>query len=323
MNKTDNLAGTLEKFEDQKILVIGDLILDHYAFGTVDRISPEAPIPIVNVTNESYVPGGAANTANNITSLGGQAYIVGIVGKDYSATILKDKLCESNITIDGLFVDPEKPTIRKERIIGHGQHMLRVDREKTDGYNKKTEKKLIDYTKNIIDNVDVIVISDYAKGTITEKLASEVIYLCKKHNKPIIVDPKPKNISFYDGATLVTPNQKEASEITNIENKLENVPLMGEKIREMLNSNILITQGKHEASLIELNGDITHIPTKAREVYDITGAGDTVVGTVALALAAGADLKEAAILANYAAGIVVGKVGTATTTVKEIKHLLN
>jgi len=317
------LGNTLDQFKNQKILVIGDLILDHYAFGTVDRISPEAPILIVNVTNESYVPGGAANTANNITALGGQAYIAGIVGKDHPATILKDKLCELNITIDGLFVDTEKPTIRKERIIGHGQHMLRVDREKTDGYNEKTEKKLIDYTKNIIDEVDVIVISDYAKGTITEKLASEVIYLCKKHNKPIIVDPKPKNISFYREATLVTPNQKEASIITGIENKLENVVLMGEQLKKMLNSNILITQGKHGASLMELNGDITYIPTEAKEVCDITGAGDTAVGTVALELAAGADLKEAAILANYAAGIVVGKVGTATTTVEEIKSLLD
>jgi len=311
----------LKNFEDKKILVIGDVMLDRYLIGDVNRINPEAPVPIVKVNEEKHVPGGAANTANNIASLGGKAYVLGVVGKDDARKLLEQQLKKTNINTEGLVVDEKKPTIQKVRVIGQSQQLLRIDYEEPDGYNKETEKNLIDYLKKTISKVDVVIISDYEKGAITKTLASITITLCKKNKKPVIVDPKPKNIQFYKDATLITPNQKEASEITKIENKLENVVLMGEQLKKMLNSNILITKGGYGSSLIDLEGDIIHIPTKAKEVYDVSGAGDTVVATLALAIAAGADLKYAAVLANHAAGIVVGKTGTATTTIKEIESL--
>lgn len=311
----------LNKFKDKKILVIGDVMLDRYLIGDVIRISPEAPVPVLKVNKELHVPGGAANTANNIAALNGKAYIAGVVGKDDAKKLLEIQLKKSNIITEGLIIDTNKPTIQKVRVLSRSQQLVRIDYEEPDGYNKETENKLISYIKKIIKKIDAVIISDYSKGTITENLASKIIDLCKQNKKPLIVDPKPENIEFYKEATLVTPNQKEASEITNIENKLENVVSMGEKIKEMLNSNVLITKGEYGSSLIEQKGDIIHIPTKAKEVYDVSGAGDTVVATIALAIAAGADLKYAAVLANHAAGIVVGKAGTATTNVKEIQHL--
>jgi len=320
-NKMSKIKEILGKFKNKKILVIGDVMLDRYIIGDISRISPEAPVPVVKVNKERHVPGGAANTANNIAELGGITYIAGIVGDDIARKILIDILKKKNIITDGLIIDENNPTIQKVRVVGQPQQVVRIDYEKIDSYNKETEKKLINYLKKTISKVDVVVMSDYEKGAITKTLASTAITLCKENKKPLIVDPKPKNIQFYKDATLITPNQKEASEITEIENKLENVVLMGEQLKKMLNSNILITKGEYGSSLIDLKGDIIHIPTKAKEVYDVSGAGDTVVATLALALATGADLKYAAVLANHAAGIVVGKTGTATTNTKEIVSL--
>ncbi len=318
MSKIKEILG---KFKDKKIMVIGDMMLDRYLIGDVNRISPEAPVPVVNITKEMHIPGGAANVASNIAALGGKAYTAGVVGDDDARKILENKLKKKNIITDGLFIDKEGPTIQKVRVIGQQQQLVRIDYEKTKSRNKKIENKIIDYTKKIIEKIDVIVISDYAKGLITKNVALEIISLCNEHGKPVIVDPKPKNIEFYKGATLVTPNLKEASEITGVESRLENVVLIGEKLKEMLNSNILITKGEYGSSLIELEGDIAHIPTKAKEVYDVSGAGDTVAAALALSLAAGADLNYAAVLANHAAGIVVGKTGTATANIKEITAL--
>jgi len=314
MNKIKKI---LSNFKGKKILVIGDVMLDHYLVGDVNRISPEAPIPIVKVTQEKYVLGGAANTANNIASLGGKAYLVGIVGEDNAGKILEKQLRENNMVTAGLFIDKDKPTVQKVRVVGKPQQLLRIDYENTKLSDKKIESKILDYVKNIIKKVDAVVISDYAKGLMTKNLSSEVISLCNENKKPVIVDPKPKNVNFYKNATLITPNLKEASEMTGIDNNSENAVLMGEKLKEMLDSNILITKGEYGSTLIELDGNIVHIPTKAKEVYDVSGAGDTVVATLVLALAVGADLKYAAVLANKAAGIVVGKIGTATVSMKE------
>ena len=312
---------TLDNFKGKRILVIGDVMLDRYIIGEVTRISPEAPVPVIKVSKELHVPGGASNTASNVSSLGGKAYLAGIIGDDNAGKILTDLLKKKNIETNGLVIDKERPTIQKTRVVGQPQQIVRIDYEEDEKVSPEIEEKLIDYIRTILNEIDVVVISDYAKGVVTKNLASNIITLCNESKKPIIVDPKPSNLELFKGATLVTPNQKEASLMTGMENKLENVVVMGEKIKDILNSNVLITKGEYGSSLIELKGDIIHIPTKAKEVYDVSGAGDTVVAALALSIAAGADLKYAAVIANHAAGIVVGKAGTATTTVKEILSL--
>ncbi len=309
------LLNILNNFKGKNIMVIGDIMLDKYIFGTVDRISPEAPVQVVEVKKENYLPGGAANVANNITSLQGNAFMIGIVGKDTEASILLNELKKRNIDTDGVFAEANKPTTQKVRIMGQKQQLLRIDYEKRDYLKKETENNIITFIKKQIKNTDAIIISDYAKGTITKELITEIKNIAS--NKIIIVDPKPKHKDFYKGVTLVTPNIKEAIEMTNI----ESIEETGKQLLKELNTPILITRGEKGMSLFETS-EITNIPTKAKEVYDVSGAGDTTVATLTLALTAGATLKQAAILANHAAGITVGKVGTSTVTIEEIKQSL-
>jgi len=308
MNELLSIPG---KFKGKNILIIGDIMLDKYIFGKVERISPEAPVQILDVQKEEFVPGGAANVANNIASLNGNALMVGIIGDDNEANILKKELKKRNINTEGIFIDNQKPTTQKVRVLGQKQQLLRIDYEKREYINKEIENKIIDFVKNKKD-IQAIIVSDYAKGVITENLLNEI----KSLNKTLIVDPKPKNMKFYKDVTLVTPNIKEAKEMT----KKEDINEIGKQLQEQLNTQILITRGKDGMSLFEK--EITNIPTKAKEVYDVSGAGDTVVATLTLALTAGASLKQAATLANHAAGITVGKLGTSTVTTDEIKESL-
>ncbi|MBS3096374.1 bifunctional hydroxymethylpyrimidine kinase/phosphomethylpyrimidine kinase [Candidatus Woesearchaeota archaeon] len=299
------LLKILEQFKNKKILVIGDIMLDKYIWGDVSRISPEAPVQVVNVMRETYEAGGAANVANNVSALTGNAFMAGIAGNDEAKRILLDELSKKGIDTGGIFLDKDKPTTQKVRIIGKSQQLLRVDYEKKEHVHKDIEGKMISFLDKIIKQVDVIVVSDYAKGVIT---------------KAVIVDPKPKHKDLYANVTLVTPNNAEASEMTGIEDGDESVLEMGSKLLKYLNANVLVTRGEKGMSLFEKDGITTHIPAKAKEVYSIIGAGDTVVATIALALASGADLKEAATLANIAAGIKVGKIGTASVSIEEIKR---
>jgi len=307
MKMNNELLNTLENFKEKNILIIGDIMLDKYIFGKVDRISPEAPVQVVEVKKENYLPGGAANVANNIAALNANAFMVGIVGNDNEANILLEELNKRNINTSGIVKDAQKPTTQKVRILGQKQQLLRIDYEKKDYINKEAENNILNFIKTQINNTDAIIISDYAKGVITQDLIKEIKDIAKE--KIIIVDPKPKHKDFYKGTTLITPNLKEAKEMTEKEEDL---------IKE-LDSPILITKGEKGMSLYEKDGNITNIPTKAKEVYDVSGAGDTVVATLALALSSNATLKQAAILANHAAGITVGKVGTSTVTIEEIK----
>lgn len=295
----------IESFKGKKILVIGDVMLDKYIHGSVTRISPEAPVQVVKVEKESYVPGGAANVANNIAALGGTAILLGAVGKDPGAEILTRILNEKGVATE--FLVWNAPTIVKVRVVGQSQQLLRIDYEDETAINAQEISKKI---SKLAANADIIIISDYAKGTINE----EVMKAALSSGKKVIIDPKPKNFKLYKGAFLIKPNFSEAKEIAGISDIAE----ISKKLKEQTGANILITKGKEGMSLFETDGANLHVPTEAREVYDVTGAGDTVTAALALSIAAGAKLKEAALIANHAAGIKVGKAGTATVSAKEL-----
>ena len=314
------LLKILDNFKNGKILVIGDIMLDKYIWGEVSRISPEAPVQVVNVLKETYEAGGAANVASNVSALSGRAFMVGIAGNDEAKNILIDELQKKGIDTNGIFIDKDKPTTQKVRIVGRGQQLLRVDYEKKEHVHKNIENSIIKFLGKLVKEVDVVVLSDYAKGVITQEISSQLTRMSKESNKPIVVDPKPKHLNLYSNVTLITPNNAEASEMADIEDGYDEAVLeMGSKLLKSLNANVLITRGEKGMSLFEKDGSTTHIPAKAKEVYSIIGAGDTVVAVIALALASGADLKEAATLANIAAGIKVGKIGTASVSIDEIK----
>jgi D-glycero-beta-D-manno-heptose-7-phosphate kinase len=319
----DNLIKIVQKFKDKKIIVLGDVMLDKYIWGNVSRISPEAPVQVVEVDKESYAPGGAANVASNISALGAKSFLVGVLGKDHTKEQLVSELVKKNIDVSGLIEDINKRTIRKVRVFGKNQQLLRFDYEKKGYVSPDTEKKILEYVSLQIDSTDALVISDYAKGVITKRLMDNLIALCSKHNKIIVVDPKPKHKDFYKNVTLLAPNHKEAHEMARLgeeEDENKEMESIGNKLVQDLNSTVLITRGEKGMSLFEKDGKITNIPTFAKEVYDIVGAGDTSVATLALALSSGASFKNAAVIANHAAGITVGKVGTSTVTIDELQQ---
>jgi D-beta-D-heptose 7-phosphate kinase/D-beta-D-heptose 1-phosphate adenosyltransferase len=318
----ERLLRIIEQFKNKKIIVVGDLMLDKYIWGNVSRISPEAPVQVVRVEKESYAPGGAANVANNVAALSGITYMVGIVGNDKAHEIMASELKSRKINTEGILEDKQRPTIQKVRVIGKGQQLLRFDYEEGGYLDRNAENKIFDFIVKRIHDIDAIVISDYAKGVITKNLATSLIKLANEKGKIIIIDPKPKHKDFYKNATLITPNNKEACEMLNVEEEDKDLAEVGKKLLEELNAALIITKGEKGMSIFEKNGEITNIPTKAKEVYDIIGAGDTVVATLALALASNATLKEAAVLANHAAGITVGKVGTSTVTTEELKKAI-
>ncbi len=316
----NNLIRVIEQFRNKKIIVLGDVMLDKYIWGDVSRISPEAPVQVVNVVKESYTPGGAANVANNIAALNAKSFMIGVVGKDSTKNKLIDELKKRNIDVSGLIEDENERTIQKVRVFGRNQQLLRFDYEKKGYVDVKTENDILDFISKKIDEIDAIIISDYAKGVITKNLMENVIGLCKEKNKIIVVDPKPKHKEFYKNATLISPNHKEAYEMAGIEEESDaNAEKIGKELLKELNSNVLITKGEKGMSLFEKDGKITSIPTFAKEVYDIVGAGDTSAATLTLALASGASFEEAAIIANHAAGITVGKIGTSTVSIEELK----
>jgi len=315
----NKLKEIVENFSEKKVVVIGDLILDKYVIGEVSRISPEAPIQILAVEKENYSPGGASNVANNISSLGGNSVLIGTIGNDEQGKQFIHELEKAKINRENIIIDSIKPTTQKVRILGHNQQLLRVDYENKEYLDKKIEEKILNKLKELIKKIEVVIISDYAKGIVTSNLAKGIIQLCEENNKIVIIDPKPKHKEFYKNANLITPNNKEACQMLKVEeNNGKEIKEIGNSLVGELNSNILITRGEKGMSLYKKDNSIFEIPTIAREVYDVTGAGDTVVGTIALALAAGASLEEATTISNYAAGIVVGKMGASTLTQKEL-----
>ena len=300
------------------ILVIGDLMIDHYLWGSCDRISPEAPVQVVNVKKESSVLGGAGNVINNLVTLGSVVDVISVIGNDSVANELKSLLEKIDVPTSNLVVENNRKTSKKSRLIASQQQVLRYDMESIDDINENSHKQIIQTLEKNIDKYSSIILSDYGKGVLTTNLTKEIIKIANKNNIKVLVDPKGKDYSKYKGSYTLTPNKKEAMEATNIDIKDEN------SLIEALKS--LKTQCNLEVSLITLSeqgiaifdDELTIKPTVAREVYDVTGAGDTVIASIAFALGNNLDIKDAIYFANLAAGVVVGKIGSATTTLDEI-----
>ena len=300
------------------ILVIGDLMIDHYLWGSCDRISPEAPVQVVNVKKESSVLGGAGNVINNLVTLGSVVDVISVIGNDSVANELKSLLEKIDVPTSNLVVENNRKTSKKSRLIASQQQVLRYDMESIDDINENSHKQIIQTLEKNIDKYSSIILSDYGKGVLTTNLTKEIIKIANKNSIKVLVDPKGKDYSKYKGSYTLTPNKKEAMEATNIDIKDES------SLIEALKS--LKTQCSLEVSLITLSeqgiaifdDELTIKPTVAREVYDVTGAGDTVIASIAFALGNNLDIKDAIYFANLAAGVVVGKIGSATTTLDEI-----
>jgi rfaE bifunctional protein kinase chain/domain len=304
-----------------RIAVLGDVMLDEFIWGEVTRISPEAPVPVVNIQRESTRLGGAANVLANIAALGATAKVIGVVGNDAAAEKLRVALLNQGGEQDpnSLIVDEQRPTTIKTRIIAHHQMVVRADREHRGQVNGAVEGRIIEAMKEVLAQADALVISDYDKGVVTPRVLGEILPLAYQR-MPVLVDPKIRNFDSYRPATVVTPNHHEALRLTDSEEDTDaGLKIAAAKIRQRLACDaVLVTRGDRGMMLVEGDNDPVCIGTAAREVFDVTGAGDTVIATLATAMAAGASLKEAAVLANHAAGIVVGKLGTATATAAEV-----
>ena len=286
-------------------------MLDRYYWGSVTRISPEAPVPVVEVESESTRLGGAANVANNIASLGGIPIMVGVIGNDAAGTTLKSIIQENGFPTEGLILDSGRPTTVKTRVIAHHQHVVRIDQERKEDIKPGIQEKILSQVKKMIGSIDAVILEDYNKGVIVKNLIPELIAAARGHRKIIAVDPKYNNFFEYKQVTVFKPNMKETEEALG--RKLEDRASVEQAGRDLVQrlqaENVLLTRGDEGISLFERSGTVTHMPTRARRVADVSGAGDTVVSTLTMALAAGADIREASSLANYAGGVVCGEVG--------------
>lgn len=317
------LDAILRRFPRVRILVVGDLMLDQFIWGRVDRISPEAPVPVVQVTDESVHLGGAANVVSNIRALGGKATACGLIGADPAGKRILAELKAIGAGSAGVVIARGLATIRKTRIVAHNQQVVRVDREQRSPGAAATTR-LVAYVRRHAKDFDAVVVSDYGKGAIRSDLLGELRRLRDRHALRIIVDPKKPNYAHYAGMTLATPNVAEAAGAVGIE--IDDERTLKQAAQRLLErweaEAILVTRGEKGMTLAQSKGRLHHFPASARQVYDVTGAGDTVAAVCALALAAGASFEDAAVLANAAAGIVVTKLGTATATAKELRAAL-
>ncbi len=308
------LLEIINKFNGKHILVIGDVMLDKYLWGSANRISPEAPVLVLDAENESFAPGGAANTACNITTLGGKATITGVTGNDKNGEMLINLLEQQKI--NHYLIKDKRPTTTKVRIMEKKNQLLRIDYESRQYINKKIEECVVQFVKGL-DYINAIIISDYAKGVVTKSLLRNI----KSIRMPFFIDPKPKNKSFYKkiGATLIKPNYKEAFELAGMSvDTKRNIKDIGLKLVKEFETNLLITK-EDGMSLFGLNGKVSNVYSKAKEVYDVTGAGDTVIAAFALAFTANATLEEAMYISAYAGKAKVSKIGTSPVTIEELK----
>lgn len=300
-----------EKFNGKNIVIIGDLMLDVYIWGKVGRISPEAPVPVVEVEEESYRLGGAANVGLNIKSLGGNPILVGVIGYDREGNILSALMKENDFIRDGIILDEERPTTVKTRIIAHSQHVVRVDKEDKKDITEEMENKIITFIENQKSSIDAIIFEDYNKGVLTKSLIHRVVDFARRNNIIVTVDPKFDNFFEYKNVTVFKPNRKETEDALQMKiDSEEKVIEAGKKLKEILKPEyLLITRGDKGMTLFSSDSRIDSIPTRARKVADVSGAGDTVIATLTVALASGAEIREAATIANLAAGLVCEEVG--------------
>jgi rfaE bifunctional protein kinase chain/domain len=306
-------------FAGKRIVVLGDVMLDEFIWGRVRRISPEAPVPVVEVDRQTLAVGGAGNVASNLVALGASATPIGVLGSDSDAERLRSAFRDVGVNVAGLVVDADRPTTSKTRVIAHSQQVVRADRESRAAINPEIEDRLLNIFRLELESADAVVVSDYGKGLLTPALLSGALTAARQRGLPVCLDPKMRNFVHYQPVTVITPNSQEAAEAAGI--AIEDEESLTEAGRKLLASiecrAVLVTRGEEGMTLFN-EGGVTHIPTVAREVYDVTGAGDTVIATLALAIASGASLEEAAVLANHAAGVVVAKVGTASVTREEL-----
>lgn len=316
----------LERMSGKRVLIVGDVMLDEYVWGDVSRISPEAPVPIVRLQRKSYRPGGAGNVAANVVALGGVPLLGAVAGDDYYTEPLRAALTQAGVTdFSGLVADKERITTVKSRIVAQNQQMLRLDTEQSDEISQAVQALLCTWCLARLEQADALVLSDYAKGVVSPALAQSLIQAARARNVPVIVDPKGRDYIKYCGANLVTPNSAEATLAAgHLANGSAALGDMAQHLLELLGgADLLITEGANGMSLYRRAKPRLHIPAEARNVYDVSGAGDTVIATLALALAAGADTDQAARLANWSAGLVVSKFGTATVTRDELAEVLS
>jgi len=309
--KKQRLDEIFQNFNNKRIFVIGDLMLDVYIWGKVGRISPEAPVPIVEVQEESYRFGGAANVGMNVKLLGGIPVLVGVIGYDKEGTVIDALMEENDLEKDGIFYDDNRPTTVKTRIIAHSQHVVRVDKEDKKDISEEMENKILQFLQQRKNEIDGIILEDYNKGVLTKNLIKQVIDFANQNKILITVDPKFDNFFEYQNVTVFKPNRKETEDALGIKlDSEEKVFEAGRRLKEKLNPEyLLLTRGEKGMTLFSKNGDVHTIPTRARKVADVSGAGDTVIATITMALAAGAEIEEAATIANRAAGLVCEEVG--------------
>jgi D-beta-D-heptose 7-phosphate kinase/D-beta-D-heptose 1-phosphate adenosyltransferase len=324
---TPRLQTILNRFPKQRILVVGDVMLDQFLWGKVNRISPEAPVPVVEINRESYFPGGAANVARNLRALGAHVSILGIVGDDHPGEVLRELLGEGGIDTNGLLTDDQRPTTLKTRVVAHHQQVVRYDREKIALLSPSLEEVFVRHYEQMLDDAGAVIFEDYAKGVLSQRLFDRLHQLALRRRKITTADPNARHLLGYRRLTAITPNRMEAFVAAGIgptepaEEVLRDVPLL--RVGQMLlkkwqPENLLITLGEHGMCLFRAGKKPHHIPTVAQEVFDVSGAGDTAIATLTLALAAKANPIEAAAIANHASGVVVGKVGTATCSPQEL-----
>ncbi len=315
------LKKIVRSFNDRRILVIGDLMLDEFVWGTVGRISPEAPVPVVKVASESFMPGGASNVSHNVQALGGRACIAGVAGLDERGDLLVEELKKRGIEVSGIVRDSERPTTLKTRVIAHHQQVVRIDREAHDPISDNVIEQILTCVRKSIKSIDAIIIEDYGKGVIVPNLIEEVIRIARRHKRIITVDPKESHFPLYRKVTAITPNHQEAAQAvhTRPDETGLSVERIGAQLRKKFRiDNVIITLGEEGMCVCDKSGKVKRIPTVAQDVFDVSGAGDTVISAYTLAICAKARNIEAAHIANCAAGVVVGKVGIGVSTQEEL-----
>jgi D-beta-D-heptose 7-phosphate kinase/D-beta-D-heptose 1-phosphate adenosyltransferase len=318
------LSARIAAFERVRVLVVGDVILDRYVWGAVERISPEAPVPVVRVTRESIMLGGAGNVARNLVSLGGQVRFAAVVGEDDAGGEIARLLSDWKIDPAGLAIDPERPTTVKTRVIARAQQVVRFDRESDDPIGDASGRRLVASARSSAAHVDGVILQDYGKGVLTGDVLRELMALFRERELPVFVDPKSENWELYRGAELLKPNLREAADVAGIRlRKPEDVARIGRALLERTGvRTVAITQGEAGMTLFYANGGVEHVATRPRAVAEASGAGDTAIAALALARLAGAEWPEAARIANAAAGVVVGVPGTSTLSPRELRDAL-
>lgn len=323
--KPENLDAVLASFSKRRILVLGDIMLDEYLWGRVQRISPEAPVPIIEIASTDHRLGGAANAALNLKMLGAEVELAGILGKDAQARIVMNLLKKKKISTAGIFFDPLRPTTLKTRIGASSQQIVRMDREDLSELDEKLGKEIVLWLNDAIPRCDAILIEDYDKGMLNEKLICEVLAMAAKHHKPVAVDPKYKNFSSYTGVEIFKPNYRELEAYLNVcfGSEEEFAAAARELRRKMKLEHLVVTQGSKGMYIFSGGKSFKHLPSFARDVFDVSGAGDTVISALSLAYLFGGEIESAALVANHAAAVAVAKQGTAAVTIKEIWESFN